>query len=138
MGNFEVLFMIRCSLVLFLLAGLGFGAQTPSTLITNIPGRTTVSLNGAWRVIVDPFDNGKSRFFLDVKPKDKRDLVEYSFDDSPVINVPGDWNTQRESLMFYEGTVWYKRAFNYRKHDGKRVFVHFGAVNYQASVYLNG
>jgi beta-glucuronidase len=129
--------MIRLLLVL-LLSGSAFGAQTPSTLITNIPGRTTVSLNGAWRVIVDPFDNGRSGFFRDAKPKDKRDLVEYSFDASPVINVPGDWNTQRESLMFYEGTVWYKRAFNYRKRDGKRVFIHFGAVNYQASVYLNG
>ncbi len=129
--------MIRCLLVL-LLAGWAFGAQTPSTLITNIPGRTTVSLDGAWRVIVDPFDNGRSGFFRDAKPKDKRDLVEYSFDASPVINVPGDWNTQRESLMFYEGTVWYKRAFNYQKREGKRVFVHFGAVDYQASVYLNG
>ena len=129
--------MIRFLLVL-LLSGSALGAQTPSTLITNIPGRTTVSLNGAWRVIVDPFDNGRSGFFRDAKPKDKRDLVEYSFDASPVINVPGDWNTQRESLMFYEGTVWYKRAFIYRKQVGKRVFIHFGAVNYQASVYLNG
>ena len=67
----------------------------------------TVSLNGAWQVIVDPFDNGKSEFFRDDKPKDKSDRVEYSFDASPSVNVPGDWNTQREQLMFYEGPVWY-------------------------------
>jgi beta-glucuronidase len=98
-----------------------------------------VSLNGSWQVIVDPFDNGKgAKFFLDQKPKDKSDRVEYSFDASPVMNVPGDWNTQRESLMFYEGPVWYRRLFNYHKHDGGRVFVYFGAVNYQSSVYLNG
>ena len=129
--------MRRCLLVL-LLAGCSFAAPAPSSLITNIGGRTTVSLNGAWRTIVDPFDSGHSGFFRDAKPKDKRELVEYSFDASPVMNVPGDWNTQRESLMFYEGTVWYRRLFNYQKHDGKRVFVYFGGVNYQTSVYLNG
>ena len=47
--------------------------------------------------------------------------MEYSFDASPVLNVPGDWNTQREPLMFYEGTVWYRREFNYHKHASTRV-----------------
>ncbi|HEY1676450.1 MAG TPA: glycoside hydrolase family 2 TIM barrel-domain containing protein [Candidatus Sulfotelmatobacter sp.] len=129
--------MIRLILGL-LLAGSAFGAQSPSTLITNIPGRNTVSLNGAWHAIVDPFDNGKGRFFRDAKPKDKSDLVEYSFDASPVLNIPGDWNSQREDLMFYEGPVWYRREFSYHKHSGKREFVYFGAANYQTVVYLNG
>jgi beta-glucuronidase len=108
-------------------------------LIANIPGRTTVNLDGAWHAIVDPFDNGKSsRFFRNEKARNKSDLVEYSFDLSPVLNVPGDWNTQREQLMFYEGPVWYRREFNYHKRDNMRVFVYFGAANYQAAVYLNG
>ena len=42
-------------------------------------------------------------FFRDEKPQLKSDRVEYSFDASPVMNVPGDWNTQRDQLMFYEG-----------------------------------
>ncbi len=54
------------------------------------------------------------------------------------LNVPGDWNTQRESLLFYEGSVWYKRSFDYAKKAKTRVFVHFGAANYLANVYLNG
>jgi beta-glucuronidase len=54
------------------------------------------------------------------------------------MNVPGDWNTQREKLFLYEGTVWYKKSFDYRLPKGKRLFVHFGAVNYRAIVYLNG
>ena len=54
------------------------------------------------------------------------------------MNVPGDWNTQRDQLMFYEGTVWYRRLFKYQKREDTRVFVYFGAVNYRASVYLNG
>ena len=111
---------------------------TPSNLIANIPGRTTVSLDGTWHVIVDPFENGKERFFHDAKPKDKTDLVEYSFDLSPVLNVPGDWNTQRDALMFYEGPVWYRREFSFHKREGTRVFVYFGSANYRAAVYLNG
>src|SRR5579864_1493952 len=129
--------MKRCWLLL-LLAGCAYAAPAPSNLIANIPGRTTVSLNGSWRAIVDPYDNGRSGFFRDAKPKDKGDLVEYSFDASPPLNVPGDWNTQREQLMFYEGPLWYRRQFSYHKREGTRVFVYFGAVNYQASIYLNG
>ena len=62
--------MRRCLLVL-LLSGFACAApapSSPSTLIANVPNRTTVSLNGAWRAIVDPFDNGKSaKFFLQSK-----------------------------------------------------------------------
>ena len=129
--------MKRCLLLLFL-AGWAYAAPAPSTLIANVSARTTVNLSGSWRAIVDPFDNGKSGFFRNEKPKDKSDRVEYSFDASPVLNVPGDWNTQREQLMFYEGPVWYRREFSYHKHAGTRVFAYFGAANYRASVYLNG
>jgi len=128
--------MKRC-LVVLLLAGWA-AAPAPSSLIANVPGRTTVNLDGAWRAIVDPFDNGRSGFFRDEKPRSKSDRVEYSFDASPVLNVPGDWNTQRESLMFYEGPVWYRRVFNYHKRANTREFVYFGAANYLATVYLNG
>ena len=124
--------------ILLLLVSSAMGAITPSDLIANIPGRTTVSLDGAWHVIVDPFENGLPRgFFRDAKPRGKNDLVEYSFDASPVLNVPGDWNTQREELMFYEGPVWYRREFSYHKKTDSRVFVYFGAANYRAVVYLN-
>ncbi len=118
-------------------------------LIANISGRSTTSLNGQWQAIVDPYDVGfidyraqplknNNAFFKNYKPKSKSELVEYDFDTAGYLNVPGDWNTQRESLLFYEGTVWYKRSFDFAKSTKKRLFVHFGAANYQASVYLNG
>ncbi len=129
--------MKRCWLVL-LLAGWAYASPAPSNLIANVSGRTTIDLNGAWRAIVDPFDNGKSSFFRNEKQRNKGERVEYSFDASPVINVPGDWNTQRENLMFYEGPVWYRREFIYHKRANTRVFVYFGAVDYQSTVYLNG
>ena len=130
--------MNRCWVLLLLLSS-AVAATPPSNLITNIPGRKTISLDGAWHTIVDPFENGiGSGFFRDEKPHSKSDRVEYSFDLSPVLDVPGDWNTQRDDLMFYEGPVWYRREFNYHKQAGTRVFVYFGAANYRTATYLNG
>jgi beta-glucuronidase len=136
MGGAEV-FMKRRLLPL-LLAAVAYATPAPSTLIANIPGRTTINLNGAWRTIVDPFDNGTNSFFRNETAKNKSDRVEYNFDTSPLLNVPGDWNTQREQVLFYEGAVWYRRTFAYHKRENIRTFVHFGAVNYRARVYLNG
>ena len=67
------------------------------------------------------------------------DLVEYDFDKAPTIKVPGDWNSQKEKLFYYEGSLWYKKSFNIENYDGsKRYYLHFGAVNYRADVYVNG
>ena len=63
----------------------------PSAPINNIPNRTTISLNGPWHLIVDPYETGlKARFYMNAKPKDKNDLIEYDFEKSDVLNVPGD------------------------------------------------
>lgn len=78
------------------------------------------------------------RFYENAKAKSPRDLVEYDFDISAILNVPGDWNSQRPELFFYEGSIWYKKSFSYHKRNHFRVFVYFGAANYRASVYLNG
>ncbi|MGC1913554.1 MAG: glycoside hydrolase family 2 TIM barrel-domain containing protein [Candidatus Acidiferrales bacterium] len=127
-------------IVVGLLAGsAATAAAPPSTLITNIPGRTSVSLDGAWRTIVDPYGAGAGmRFYENAKPKTPRDLVEYDFDTSGILNVPGDWNSQRPELFFYEGSVWYEKSFSYHKNGDGRVFIYFGAANYKAAVYLNG
>lgn len=115
-------------------------AQTlPTPPIANVPGRKTTSLNGMWHIIADPLETGlNAKFYLNRKPKDKSDLVEYDFDASETLSVPGDWNTQKEKLLFYEGPIWYEKSFSYSKHERSRVFAHFGAVNYRARVYLNG
>jgi beta-glucuronidase len=121
-------------------------AQSPIRIV-NVEARRTTSLNGKWRAIVDPYENGyydfrlqpsQDGYFLDAKPKDKSDLLEYNFDTSGQLDVPGDWNTQRESLFFYEGTVWYRKTFDYQSQPSTRLFLYFGAANYEAIVYLNG
>jgi len=131
--------MRRLLLLLLMLTSVGYAAGNSSPLINNISNRTTISLDGAWQAIIDPFETGlNARFYLNAKAKDKHELLEYDFDESDVLNVPGDWNLQKKELFFYEGPVWYKKSFSYRKREHTRVFVHFGAANYFTRVYLNG
>ena len=125
--------------ILLLSSTLAFAAPASSNLITNISARTRQNLDGNWNVIVDPYEIGLgSHFYENRKAKDPSDLVEYNFDTAGTLKVPGDWNTQRESLLFYEGPLWYQRYFSYHKQDHFRTFLYFGAVNYFARVYLNG
>lgn len=124
-------------------------------LLVNTYNRQTTSLKGYWKYIVDPYENGyynyryqpfdqqenpaSGAFYTNSKPKHKSDLIEYDFDKSDSILVPGDWNTQKEKLYFYEGTIWYKKSFDYTKSKpSNRLFVYFGSSNYQAEVYFNG
>jgi beta-glucuronidase len=116
-------------------------------LINNTEGRKTISLDGQWQTIVDPYESGyynyryqpsDNGYFKNAKPKSKSELIEYDFDKSATLKVPGDWNTQSDQLFFYEGTIWYKKSFDYQRKPDTRVFVYFGAANYFADVYLNG
>jgi beta-glucuronidase len=131
----------------FLLLGATALAAEPAPLLHNVSGRQTTSLDGNWQTIIDPYENGyydyryqesPNGYFKNAKPKSPADLIEYDFDASQELAVPGDWNSQDERLLFYEGTVWYKRSFDYPKRPGRRVFVYFGGANYVADVYLNG
>ena len=118
-----------------------------SDLLQNIDAREKVSLNGLWDIIIDPLENGyynhrlqpmDNGYFMNAKMQSPSDLIEYNFDTSDQIMVPGDWNTQMEKLYYYEGTVWYKKDFHYTPKKGALTYLYFEAVNYEAIVYLNG
>jgi beta-glucuronidase len=134
-------------LIFFLSLCIGIVYANQAVLVTNISNRTTTSLNGKWQIIIDPYENGfydyryeeyETGYFQNAKPKDKTDRIEYDFDKSELLDVPGDWNSQMEKLFLYEGTVWYKKSFDYTKKPGTRIFLHFGAANYHSVVYVNG
>ena len=142
---------------LLVLLGSSLVANLPAhgdVVIADVFARQTTSLNGKWHVIVDPYDTGyfdyrrqpydqapkiTGGYALDHQPKDKTELVEYNFDTSPTLNVPGDWNSQDDKLFYYEGSIWYRTKFDLpARAPGHRLFVYFGAANYEADVYLNG
>ncbi len=130
------------------------GLHAADTPLIHASARTALTLNGRWHVIVDPYDNGyvnyrlerfdasakpKGGYFLDRKPATPAELIEYDFDTSASLNVPGDWNSQDDKLLYYESTVWYRRLFDFTpRTPDARQFIHFGAANYEADVYLNG
>jgi len=128
-------------LICFVLAliPLAWSAPQPTPLIGNIPGRTVTSLDGPWHVIVDPYETGlHARYYEQATPETRSGPIEYNFEQSETLNVPGDWNMQKDRLFFYEGPLWYKRTFAYKPREHTRVFVYFGAANYFTRVYLNG
>jgi beta-glucuronidase len=124
-------------------------------LLINTSNRNTTTLNGTWHYIVDPYETGyynyryepydqlkqqnNSAFYNNYHTDDTMALVEYDFDKSPTLQVPGDWNSQQEKLFYYEGTIWYKKSFDFTfTTQNNRLFLYFGAINYKAEVYLNG
>jgi len=123
------------------------GAQAP-IILTGADSRPSIPLNGDWSAIVDPYFSGLFSFhheerangwFLNRKPQpDDPFPTEYDFDSAPRLKVPGDWNTQRETLLFYEGPVWYERGFSYQPKDHTRLFLHVGAANYKSWFWVNG
>jgi beta-glucuronidase len=139
--------MTKNTIFLFLCSFIQPYFAQQNSAVQNVEGRKTISLDGDWHIIIDPYETGywdyrldedQNGFFKNAKPKNKTDRVEYDFDKSEILKVPGDWNSQEEKLFLYEGTVWYKKSFNYDKKKNTRVFVYFGAVNYDAVIYING
>ena len=128
-------------------AAIGAKAQTEVAAPQNVYARQTTLLNGEWNYFVDLQEQGyydyrmnptNWGYFINAKMKKPSDLVEYDFDASPTLHVPGDWNTQSQELFLYEGTIWMKRDFDYQPRAGRRALLYFGAVNYEAIVYVNG
>jgi beta-glucuronidase len=125
----------------------GQASQSPIVL-TGADMRTATSLDGEWGTIADPYFSGLFSFhheektngwFLNQKAKPTdTSPIEYDFSKAPKLKVPSDWNTQRESLLYYEGPIWYERDFTYEPKPQTRTFLHIGAANYHSWFWVNG
>ncbi len=122
-------------------------AQSEVPQLTNVLNRQHTSLCGPWHYLIDVQEGGYYDYrmnpsawgyFRNAKPQRPEDLIEYDFDKAATMNVPGDWNTQDDRLFFYEGTVWFMRPFTWHPNGNRRTLLYFGAVNYEAHVYVNG
>jgi beta-glucuronidase len=117
-------------------------------VITGADVRPAISLNGEWATVVDPYFNGlfsfhheekANGFFMNQKAKPGDPFpIEYDFSKAAKLKVPADWNTQRESLLYYEGPVWYEHDFTYQPKEHTRLFLHIGAANYKSWFWVNG
>lgn len=88
-----------------------------------------ISLNAEWRFSLD-FDNtALSRGW-------QSDAYKYegSWDK---VRVPHSFSADGRYL-FFEGTGWYRKTFDYQPKSGKIVILHFEAVYNRSQVWLNG
>jgi len=126
----------------------------PRPILTNADLRDGVDLSGPWHYSIDPFRDGLNGFHggaaadghrryddRDVEKVMRDDptaLFEYDMRRSPIAQVPGSWVGYDPMLRYYDGLVWYQKAFDAALRPGQRAFLRFGAADYTSRVYLNG
>jgi hypothetical protein len=94
--------------------------------------RKRISLDGSWEFLPDPDKSLQPDTFKDAGAPRRS------------IRVPGPWQAQFEDLRGYAGVAWYRREFEIPQSDDFRAksdityILHFGAVDYFATVWLNG
>jgi hypothetical protein len=88
-----------------------------------------VPLSGRWRFALDPDDTGEADGWYEPNA---------SWPDARRVSVPHSWQ-EHDDLREYTGTAWYRRTFEFSGLDGdERGYVSFGAVDYEADVWVNG
>lgn len=91
--------------------------------------RHRLSLDGPWEFAIDP--------------ERRLGLATLAQADRRPIQVPGPWQAQFADLRDYTGVAWYRRTFRWSEPvdtgDAERIhLLCFGAVDYFATVWLNG
>jgi beta-glucuronidase len=102
-------------------------------------GRRVRSLDGNWGFLTDQYDSVMRRAWYRLGTVDtatRRRPWEFDFDCRSTMPVPGCWNTHDRELAWYEGTTWYFRRLDEAPGED-RVFLRFGAANYDAKVFFN-
>ena len=87
-----------------------------------------INLNGCWQFEIDNAMVGTEKEFYSGNTE-LSDKINVPF--CPESKLSGIGHTD------FMNCVWYKKSFNLDR-GGKRVILHFGAVDYQARVYING
>ncbi len=90
--------------------------------------RNWMDLNGEWLFDFDPEDVGiQERWF-----------EKHNF--SKTIRVPYPWQSELSGIQDtkYQGAAWYERDVTIPAEAGPRVFLVFGAVDWHATVWVNG
>lgn len=88
------------------------------------------SLNGEWHFAFDDEDRGmRDAWYLDPTPLSRRIRVPYAY------QTPASGINEQE----HHPVVWYARDFEVpHTWHGDELYLHFGAVDYEATVWVNG
>lgn len=98
----------------------------PTTVRERTPA---VALSGDWEFRTDPADAGVNAAWYD---------PDAAWDDARTVSVPHSWQ-EHEDLRGYTGTAWYRRSVSLDEVDpSERALLAFGAVDYEATVWVNG
>ena len=105
-------------------------------------GRPEMSLDGTWRLTLDPFEEGlRQRWYAndDAPPNSWDTPRDWQWDGGEAAPVPGCWNLLRPELLHYEGAAWYVRDIEAAAPATEEcVLLQFGAAAQRAEVFLNG
>lgn len=94
--------------------------------------RNRIALDGVWDFAPDP------------QQQLRHDTLAGAASLRP-IQVPGPWQAQFEDLRDYSGVAWYRRSFDSAEVAAEHptipdptYVIHFGAIDYHTTVWLNG
>ncbi|WP_169082501.1 glycoside hydrolase family 2 protein [Paenibacillus sp. PL91] len=85
--------------------------------------------------------NGEWSFRFDDRNVGEKEKWQEKFEETHKINVPFTYETKASGIGIEEfhPQVWYNKAVHIPKEsEGKRVILHFQAVDYEAKVWVNG
>jgi len=86
-----------------------------------------IPLHGEWLFALDPANMGETgKWYADNQPLNRWDKV----------TVPHCFSVDPR-YRFYNGRVWYRKAFPWQPTANKRVLLHFDAAFYATTIYLN-
>jgi hypothetical protein len=129
--------ILHSSLILLLNLTESHAQKVPTFQVLSLSGRVReglFSLNGKWQYIIDPYETGfydyrymergakdKDAYWNSDVPSNPTEKIEHGYSDKNTLNVPSDWNSQAEKFLYYEGTVWYKKSFNFDRLNERKI-----------------
>ncbi|WP_281738349.1 sugar-binding domain-containing protein [Enterococcus dispar] len=84
--------------------------------------------------------NGSWQFAFDDENRGLKEKWHHQFEWPLKINVPFVYQAKLSGIgdRDIHDIVWYQKTFDYKQKKNKRTILHFGAVDYEAYVYVNG
>jgi beta-galactosidase/beta-glucuronidase len=91
--------------------------------------KSWLNLNGQWTCKFDPGKSGMQRSYFNAKEFDQPILIPFC----PEAQLSGIGNTD------FIDAIWYHKKFSVPEEwSKKKILLHFGAVDYESEVYING